>query len=714
MKSDKLFTFNFLGGAIFLGKNLEFIIEEEKLQEVLKILNEEILKYIEKRKAVTDYILDYRKKTVEDYKDDEDKVIDYFDHEAYVKEEAFKTIDKRLSEFSKLKEVPYFGKVTFTEEEEGAEELYIGRFGLTPEETYEPVIVDWRAPIASLFYKGNLGEAEYSSPVGEIKTNIIGRRQIIIKKGELKGIFDSAVDVKDEILQMVLTSNSGEKLKDIVMTIQEEQDNIIRAPKEKVVVVNGVAGSGKTTIALHRVSYLLYNYRKQFGDKVLILGPNDIFIDYIAQVLPSLGESGGIEQTTFENFAIDEIGLEEPVKGFSEYMEEAMVGNEKALEEYKYKSSREFTRFLDSELNNMNKNYFNIKPVTYYGEEIVSIEEIRELFDKYYSYMPLFRRSEKIRRVLTSKIKDKRDEKVRELNKEIKDKISKLSQEELVIERNNLEFLRRVKIREIVREVMNSRAELDEWIKHENVIELYKKITNTYELGYMDLAGILYFMVVLEGKKCKKEIKHVVIDEAQDYNLTQFKLIKELTGCKSFTIVGDTNQRLITTDEAPAMTNLEELFENNIELFKLEKSYRSTQEIMEYASKFLNENNVVPLVRNGEPVIEEEAESEEDMIETIISIIEDYEEEGLESIAIITKDKESLRKLSPLLKEKIKVLTFDREDILYKGGKVLIPAYYAKGLEFDGVILLEEGKTNNLVKYIMCTRALHRLSVIKY
>lgn len=377
-----------------MEKDLEFLIEENKLKDVLKILNEEILKYIEKRKAVTEYIIDYRKKAVEEYKDDEDKIIDYFDHEAYVKEEAFKTIDKRLSEFSKLKEVPYFGKITFTEDE-GAEELYIGRFGLTPEDTYEPVIVDWRAPISSLFYKGSLGKTEYSSPVGQIKANIIGRRQIIIKKGELKGIFDSAVDVKDEILQMVLTSNSGEKLKDIVMTIQEEQDNIIRAPKEKVVVVNGVAGSGKTTIALHRVSYLLYNYRKQFGDKVLILGPNDIFIDYIAQVLPSLGESGGIEQTTFENFAINEIGLEEPVKGFSEYMEEAMTGHEDALNEYKYKSSKEFTRFLDNELDNMNKNYFKIKPIKYYGEEIVSVEEIRELFDKYYSYMPLFRRSEK-------------------------------------------------------------------------------------------------------------------------------------------------------------------------------------------------------------------------------------------------------------------------------------------------------------------------------
>lgn len=696
-----------------MEKDLEFIIEENKLKDVLKILNEEILKYIGKRKTITDYIVDYRKKYVEEYKDDEDQVIDYFDHEAYVKEEAFKTIDKRLSEFAKLKENPYFGKVTFTEDE-GPEELYIGRFGLTPEDTYEPVIVDWRAPIASLFYKGNLGEAEYSSPVGEIKANIIGRRQIIIKKSELKGIFDSAVDVKDEILQMVLTSNSGEKLKDIVMTIQEEQDNIIRAPKDKAVVVNGVAGSGKTTIALHRVSYLLYNYRKQFGDKVLILGPNDIFMDYIGQVLPSLGESGGINQKTFESFAIEEIGLEEPVKGFSEYMEEAMTGQEEALKEYKYKSSREFTRFLDKELQNMNKDYFKVKPVKYYGKEIVSIEEIKELFQNYYSYMPLFRRSEKIRRILTSKIKDKRDEKVRELNKEIKDKISKLSQEELVIERNNLEFLRRVKIREIVREVMNSRAELDQWIKHENIVELYKKVTETSELGYMDLAGILYFMVVLEGKKCKTEIKHVVIDEAQDYNLTQFKLIKELTGCKSFTIVGDTNQRLITTEEEPAMTNLEELFEDNLELFKLEKSYRSTQEIMEYASKFLKENNVVPLVRNGEPVIEEEAESEEDMIETLLSIIEDYEEEGLESIAVIAKDKESLRKISPLLKNKIKILTFDRDDIIYKGGKVLIPSYYAKGLEFDGVILLEQGKINNLVKYIMCTRALHRLSVIKY
>lgn len=696
-----------------MNKDLEFIMEEGKLEETLKILNNEILNYLSKRKNITDYIVDYRKKVIEEYRDDEDKIIEYFDHENYVKEEAFKTIDKRLKEFTILKDSPYFGKITFTEEDEGAEEFYIGRFGLTPEDSYDPVIVDWRAPVASLFYKGALGETTYECPNGAVNANLLGRRQLIVKKGELKGLFDSAIDVKDDILQMVLTSNSSEKLKDIVMTIQEEQDEIIRAPKDKVVVVNGVAGSGKTTIALHRVSYLLYNFRKQFGDKVLILGPNDIFMDYIGQVLPTLGESG-VTQMTFQNFAISEIGLEEPVKGFSEYIEEAMSGNEEALKEYKYKSSKKFTELLDKTLEKMNEEYFEIQSVRFFDEEIVSVDEIKELFTKYYGYMPLFRRSEKIKRILTSKIKDKRDELVRELEANIKEEISKLSPDELEIEKNNLLFKRRIRIREIVRGVMNSRDELESWINHEDTVSLYKRITNTEALGYMDLAGILYLMVMLEGKKCKKEYKHVVIDEAQDYNTTQFKLIKELTGCKSYTIVGDSNQRLITTLEEPAMLNLEEVFGDAVKEFSLLKSYRSTQQIMEYASQFLNEDKVIPLVREGEPVIEEETTSKEDLVETIVSIIEDYQEDGLESIAVITKNKENMPEISGLLKERIKIMSFDRDDLIYNGGNVLIPAYYAKGLEFDGVIILEEGEeTPSLVKYIMCTRALHRLSIIK-
>ncbi len=675
-----------------------------------------MLKYLEKRKVVTKYILDARKKYIEEYKDDEDQIIDYFDHENYVKEEAYKTIDKRLMEFTKLKETPYFGKVTFKEDDNIPEEIYIGRYGLTLEDSYEPVVVDWRAPIASLFYKGSLGDATYNTPAGEMNADIIGRKQLIIKKGQLKGVFDSAVDVKDEILQMVLTENSSDKLKDIVMTIQKEQDEIIREDRNKVIVVNGVAGSGKTTIALHRVSYLLYNFRKQLGDKVLIFGPNDVFMDYIAQVLPSLGESN-IAQTTFENFATEEIGVvNEEIKGFSSYVEDVIDGNTSELEEYKYKSSQEFVKFLDEKINVLNKEYFNIQSVKFNGEEIVSVDEIKELFDGYYKDMPLFRRSEKIRRILTSKIKDKRDELYYALLKEIKEKKEKLSEEELKIESNNLEFLRRMRIREIVRMVINSREELDSWINHESILELYKNMTNTGSLGYMDLSAILYLMVKLEGKKLKREIKHIVIDEAQDYSYLQFEVIKELTGCKSYTIVGDSNQRLIDTNEECAMINLQKVFsdaEFDIKNFSLNKSYRSTQEIMEYANKFLDEEKIVPLVRRGESVMEEEVFDESEFIDTVISIIEDYEEDNCENIAVIFKGRNELRKYAPLIKERISIQNLDNEEIIYKGGKVLIPAYLAKGLEFDGAIIIEEDEIQPLIKYIMCTRALHRLAVVK-
>ncbi|NOW06553.1 RNA polymerase recycling motor HelD [Clostridium beijerinckii] len=722
-----------------MSKQVDFIREEEKLSEILEILNKEILKYLEKRKNVTNYILEARKKYVEEYKDDEDQIIDYFDHENYVKEEAYRTIDKRLMEFTKLKEIPYFGKVSFKEGEDIPEDMYVGRYGLTLENSFEPLIVDWRAPIASLFYKGTLGKSSYNPPSGEVEVDILSRKQLVIKKGQLKGVFDSAIDVKDEILQMVLTDNSSDKLKDIVMTIQKEQDEIIREDRNKIVVVNGVAGSGKTTIALHRISYLLYNFRKQFGDKVLIFGPNDVFMDYIAQVLPSLGESN-IKQTTFENFAKKEINLKyENIKSFGSYIEDAMNGKEDTLEEYRYKSSKAFVDLLNSNLEILNKEYFKIQPIRFMKEEIVTAKEIEELFTNYYKDMPLFRRSEKIKRILISKIKDKRDEEVYKINAEFKEKISSLSEKELEIEKNNLEYLKRIKIREIIRAVMKSRDELDTWIKYEPVIDIYKRIINLdtdkdyineldnlnnealnenkERLSYMDLSGILYLMIKLKGIKVKNEIKHIVIDEAQDYSFIQFEIIKEMTGCKSYTIVGDSNQRLITTSEEPAMLHLDDVFKDlNVEItkYELNKSYRSTQEIMEYSNKFLDKDKIVPLVRKGEAVIEEEVSNNEEFVDTIISLIEDYEEEGYENIAVIFKDKNELNKFAHVIKEKINIQSLDNDDIMYKGGKVLLPAYLAKGLEFDGVIIVESEEIEPLVKYIMCTRALHRLSAVKY
>lgn len=694
---------------------MEFLKEEENLEKTLSILNDETLNYIEKRKAISEYILDYRKKYIEEYRDDEDKLVEYFDHERYIKEESYKAIDRKLAEFVKLKESPYFGKINFIDDG-FSEELYVGRYGLTPEESYEPVIVDWRAPVSSLFYKGMLGKTSYSSPQGEVPVDILGRRQLMVKKAKLEGYFDSDINIQDEILQMVLSSNSGEKLKDIVNTIQKEQDEIIRADRNKVVVVNGVAGSGKTTIALHRVAYLLYNYREQLTDKVLILGPNDIFIDYISEVLPNLGETA-VNNETFLSFAYKEIGLNEDVLDITSYLEEVLRGNEEIINEIKYKSSKDFIDLLDKKINEIEEGYFKYKAVKFMDEEIVSLEEISELFENHYKYMPIFRRSQKIKRILISKIKDKRDEKVREINKNAQEERAKLSADELVIEENNIEFRRRIAIRDVVREVMKSKNDIELWIDNKEIVGIYKEFMNINKLSYLDLSGILYLMIKLDGKKASYEIKHIVIDEAQDYNMLQFMVINELTGCRSYTIVGDSNQRLVKAEEVPAMLRLKEIFGGFFNLHELNKSYRSTYQIMEYASKLLDENAVVPFVRKGEFDVLETTVPKgdtEDLLDVITNLLEDYQEEKYENIAVITKDKEELNTISSELKKRTNILAFNKSDIVYRGGKVLVPSYYAKGLEFDAVIMVDfDENTDSLIKYIMSTRALHRLSVVK-
>ena len=693
---------------------IEFLKEEENLKNTLNILNNETLNYIEKRKAISDYILDYRKKYIEEYRDDEDKLIEYFDHERYIKEESYKAIDRKLSEFVKLKESPYFGKINFIDDGYG-EELYIGRYGLTPEESYEPVIIDWRAPVASLFYKGMVGKTTYKTPQGEVPVDILSRRQLMVKKAKLEGFFDSDINIQDEILQLVLSSNSGEKLKDIVNTIQKEQDEIIRADRNKVVVVNGVAGSGKTTIALHRVAYLLYNYREQLTDKVLILGPNDIFMDYISEVLPNLGETA-VNNETFLSYAYKEIGLNENIIDITAYLEEVFKGNQKIINEIKYKSSKEFIELLDKKITEIEEGYFNHKAVRFMEEEIVSTEEISELFEKHYKYMPIFRRSQKIKRILTSKIKDKRDEKVREINNKAQEERAKLSTDDLLVEENNIEFRRRIAIRDVVKEVIKSKSEIDLWIENKDVVDIYKEFMNIEKLSYLDLPAILYLMIKLEGKKSSYEIKHIVIDEAQDYNMLQFIVLKELTNCRSYTILGDSNQRLIKAEETAAMLRLKEIFGGFFNLHELKKSYRSTYQIMEYASKLLDENAVVPFVRKGEfDVLETVVKKNDtdDLIQVITNLLEDYQEEKYENIAVITKDKEGLNSIATELKKYTNILAFNKSDIVYRGGKVLIPSYYAKGLEFDAVIIVNFDKdTDNLIKYIMSTRALHRLSVI--
>jgi len=710
-----------------LKKQLEFNIEEEKLKDACGIISEEIIKYIQKRKEITKYILEYRKKVIEDYRDDEDMVIEYFDHEIYVKEEAFKTIDRRLKELTALKSAPYFGRIDFSEEDYGINKMYVGRFGVTPENTYEPLIVDWRAPVASLFYTGALGKAFYDAPKEKILVNILAKRQFIIKKEKLKGMFDSALDIKDEILQMVLSSNAGEKLKDIIMTIQKEQDDLIRQPRTKTIVVDGVAGSGKTTIALHRVAYLLYNYRKILQDKVLILGPNNVFIEYISTVLPSLGESG-VKQTTFRDFAFDILELEE-VMSLKEYMENVLSGEKEFTRDIMYKNSIEYKNFLDDAVEKLDNEYFQIEDLYFINELVLSKKEISEMFNIHYKTMPLFRRSKKIKRIVYSKISNARDEKVRLIQKEYEKSLSSLPKEEREFKINDLDFNRRLKIREVIKEVLNLKRKIT-WLENGNCVELYNKINGYKKLTENDLGGILYFKIKLEGIKMSEEIKHVVIDEAQDYNQLQFLVIKELTKCTSLTIVGDSNQRLIPFDGILPMHDIKNILTScNVQEFKLNTSYRSTKEIMEYANKYLHAEPIVPIVRNGEMVTEKLVASEDELKKFILQKIEDFKSKTYENIAIICKDIKETEEIFKLINGTFSVKMINKEDAVYHSGIVVLPSYFAKGLEFDAVVMVldetsdtGEHKADNLkgeykqedkLRYVMATRALHELHVVK-
>lgn len=694
-----------------IQKEVQLEAEKQKLEETVGIIKTELINYIEKRKNITQYLIDSRKKAVEEYRDDEDRLIEYFDHERFVREETFKAIDRKFRELTILQPSPYFGKVTFKEKDfEGDDYIYIGRFGITPQEAYEPVVVDWRAPVAALFYVGKLGEVEYDAPLGKVQVDIEGKRQFIIKKEKLLGMFDSEIDVKDEILQMVLSKKAEEKLKDIIMTIQQEQDNIIRLPREKTIVVDGVAGSGKTTIALHRVAYLLYNYRKVLQDKVLILGPNNIFMEYISTVLPSLGEIG-VKQQTFTEFVLDLLDINN-IMDFREYMEKIINKDEDFTKEVLFKISEGFIKELDKFIEALNEKYFKVQDIVFDNEVIVSEESVKELFD-YYKYMPLFRTSKKIKRILFAKIRDVRDEKVREIEKVYRESIDKLSEEERILEETSLMFQKRLKIREVIQEVIITKKSL-EWLDNEEVITLYNDLNGNKQLTVDDLAPILYLKIKLEGLKLDEEIKHVVIDEAQDYSLLQFIVIKELTKCNGFTIVGDRNQRLLPLIGEIPMLKLEKVMDN-VEQFNLNKSYRSTKEIMEYANNYLKDDKIVPLVRSGEEVIEKEFKSKEEFVEEVRETIHKMRNEGLESIAIVCKNLKETKKIASLIKEKTGIKVLDRENIIYNKGEIVIPAYFAKGLEFDAVIIVnsqgdEELKEDKL-KYVMATRALHQLYV---
>lgn len=693
---------------IALDVNREDVkLEIKHLDAVVAELNLGLLSLIEQRKKIIEFLIEYRKMIIEENRFDEDKPLDAPDHEMFAKEEALKSNIKRSNEIEDLINSPYFGKISFIEAGV-CDEIYIGKYGYFNEKDYEPVVIDWRAPIASLFYHGGLGKAEYNAPNGKIEADINGRRQFLIKNSKMLGMFDSEVEVRDEILQYVLSSNTQNKLKDIIMTIQKEQDRIIRYDRQGTVLVNGVAGSGKTTIALHRVAYLIYNNRKQLEDKIMILGPNNIFMDYISQVLPTLGEES-VKQNNLYDFVREAIGFEGNVLESEDFIEAVMSGDEELKADYVYKRSFEYLKNLDSYVKSLERDLYPIKEIMFNGKVLFTEDEIAKMMKDDFAYMPLMKRGLRVKRVIISRLKYERNELVREINLKYKNLKRDVIDNNMVIDKTRS---RREEIRRVIEKVNEVRDEIRYFGKGD-ISELYTRQNTQRILLKEDLIPMLYLADKIKGVKLPSEIKYLVIDEAQDYSLANLQVIKDVTKCKDYTIVGDINQRIVT-DSNPDFTMADKIFENT-SIFNLTRSYRSTDEIVRYASKYAENADLINTLREGDDVSVINVNSMDEAADRVIEAYKELRDNDMETIAIITRNFDDAELLNIRLKNKIPYRFIKNEDGLYDESTLLISSYLAKGLEFDAVILVDskEDKNPDLIKYIMATRALHELVDIK-
>lgn len=645
-----------------------------------------------------------------------------------------------------------------------------GKAMITDHNTLEQVVIDWRAPIADLYYEGRLGEAEYNCPAGKIHGEIKLKRQYFFKNGDLQDVMDIDITTNDEMLQPFLSANSDTRLKNIISTIQAEQNKIIRADMWQPLVVQGVAGSGKTTIALHRIAYLIYNYDKNFfPEEFLIIAPNKFFLNYISNVLPDLGVDR-VGQSTYEEIAFDVIGsefeIEEPNNKLARIIDNNKSEKEKKMceiiiESSKYKSSIRFKNLLDEYLYEVEKRFVPEDDFKVGKYVFMKREDIEHLFYREYSNLPFCRRMEEIAKHLKSAVTMRSGQILKDIEEERDYKIAKIKMDEQN-EQIRLSLIRDAykEAEDLSKEVTkNVKKNVQKYISSTNKVlepmKYYKEFMDVYidtlakgrisdeEIKYIktsftdaqrkgkiemeDLAPLMYIKYMVHGIKTKFELKHIVIDEAQDFSEFQFYIFKKIVKSNSLTILGDLAQGIYfyrgTNNWQKTMSIV---FGDGIDptYLTLKKTYRTTEEIMNVANKVishimdkLNCPPGEPVMKNGAPVIVKHFENEEKMVEQIKERLKEYKEKGFSNIALICKTVEDCIKLKEQLQDE-EIHIISSKDSEYSGGINIVPSYLSKGLEFDAVIITNadvhnytDSEVDTKLLYVCITRAMNTLEI---
>ena len=576
---------------------------------------------------------------------------------------------KQMIKYQHIKQNPYFGRVDFKTEDEVIK-VYVGIYGFNYENCN--YIFDWRTPIASLFYDYGIGKAKYEAPIGPINGDIILRRQYKIENGIIERIIENEININDEMLQEVLSNNSSDKMKNIVTTIQKEQNEIIRDTSNKYMIIQGVAGSGKTSVALHRIAYLLYKEKNLSYSNILIFSPNDIFTEYISDVLPELGERN-VLNTTFNDLLEQYLKKFGKLEKFSDFLERVYDNN--------IKSDYIFNRYeLDCFIQSYIKSHIFYKNINV-GDEMFNKFELNDLLLNKYKKLPLLERISNLAEYLCNK-----------LNVSIRKNKKKI--ENIIISELGIS--------------LDPVFIFSEFLKEK---KKEKEMTNT--IYYEDLEYIIYIYFELNGYPYNSNIKHVVIDEAQDYSELQFYILRKCFEKAYFTILGDVNQAINPFCQYKSLEELSDVFSDGYKYIELNNTYRSSPEILDYSNMILGINNIKSIrLSNGFPV---KRYNNNESVDEILKNIQYIYEHGFKSVAIITKNSAETNNLyNKLVKKNIKY-SFTK-NMIKKDCVSIMPSYLAKGLEFDGVIIYNDinnkyTEEEKKLHYVAITRAQHILFV---
>ena len=588
----------------------------------------------------------------------------------------------------RLKDTAYFGRIDFVEDNQAStRNLYIGVHNFQDTETKTNLVFDWRAPISSMFYDYELGAGAYEIKAKTVTGNIILKRQFRIRKGIMEYMLDTDLTIHDEVLQKELNKASSAKMKNIVATIQKEQNAIIRNEEARHLIIQGVAGSGKTSIALHRIAFLLYRFKETISSEdILIISPNKVFASYISNVLPELGEES-VEETSVEEIADELLDYQIKFQTFFEQVTELLEKNDpKLIERIEFKSSPELIKKIDAYNVYLQNDAFKITDI-YVKGKLVPSWFIKETFEKY-SRMPLLKR-------------------FNEVVREIVENIFRYYKIEI-------QYKDRTALHTTIRKMFpsyNPRVLYKgfyEWLGRPELLKLKKG--STYE--WSDVYAFLYLKMKLEGLSASNKVKHLVIDEMQDYSIVQYQVLSRLYACKK-TILGDINQS-VNPFSASNLDTIRKIFPGATSMTML-KSYRSTYEITEFTKRISQHVEVEALERHGQEPLIVACKSAKAELEEIKTRVTAFNASKYNSLGIITKTQRQADTLYEALSPQFQINLLNAVSVAFGSGIVITTAHLAKGLEFDQVIVPFCTQKNyntspdQQMLYVACTRTMHEL-----